>query len=69
MKADNEVKAETKITQVIKRVTHYCKCDNSMPSFHGIIGSSKWIEWPIFNEQYRISYCPWCGKKLPHELG
>jgi len=57
--------AEVTVTQVVKRITHYCKSDNSQPSFDGILNVSKWIEWPVFVEQYRISYCPWCGKKLP----
>lgn len=57
--------AEIKVTKFVKVFTHSCKCDDSRPSFQGVLNLSQWIEWPVFQESFRISYCPWCGKKLP----
>ena len=66
-KQDKEELAGIKVSGVIKRVTHLCLSDDSKPSFDGdVVGVS--IKWPVAFNRYVMSYCPWCGLKLPFRM-
>ena len=74
--------AEIKMSRITE-VAHVCRCDDSSPSFLGeVVGTSiAWpvafgrlevvgnsIAWPVAFGRFQMSYCPWCGKKLPKEI-
>jgi len=58
------VEAEIVISKVVTKLTHICKCDDTHPSFEGEIDGNN-VHWPLCG-RFRMSYCPWCGKHLPH---
>lgn len=59
--------AKVCVSKEVTKVAHVCSCDNSCPSFEGEVAGNS-ISWPVAFGRYRISYCPWCGLKLPLEL-
>jgi len=59
--------AKVVVTDVVKSVVHVCSCDDSHPSFPGVVVGTS-ISWPVAFERFRMSYCPWCGRHLPHTL-
>ena len=66
MKPENAKKeAEIKVSQVVTKVAHLCRSDDSRPSFEGEIAGVG-VQWPIAFGRFRISYCPWCGLPLPN---
>jgi len=63
-KESTKVMAGIEVSQVTTKVAHICKADNSLPSFEGEVAEAS-ILWPVAFGRYRMSYCPWCGLKLP----
>ena len=62
--------AEIRVTLVVRKVAHLCRCNTSpFEAFHGEVNSlnNNEIIWPIMSG-YRIGYCPLCGKHLPHNV-
>ena len=56
--------AGIKVSQVVTKVAHICLCDDSRPSFEGQVAGAS-IMWPVAFERYRMTFCPWCGLRLP----
>jgi hypothetical protein len=59
--------AKIVVSEVIQRVTHLCGCDSSKPSFDGVVTGIS-IKWPVAFGRFSMTYCPWCGLRLPDTI-
>jgi len=49
-------------------VSHKCGRGADEFEYFGRINTA-FIDWPVFFSKYQISYCPFCGVKLPINIG
>ncbi len=55
-------------SKVVTQITHLCLSDSSRPRIDGIVTGSAEITWPVVNDRFQMSYCPWCGLRLPRRM-